>query len=106
MPCWYAAAEALVFPSLMEGFGFPVIEAQACGTLAAVADATSLREVSGPVALRFDPLSVESITGTLVELSRLSPDERRSRLEAAREWAERYRWTTSPPRAKPFTGSC
>lgn len=93
LPCWYAASQALVFPSLMEGFGFPVIEAQACGTLAAVADATSLREVAGPAAVRFDPLSIESMTEALLELSRIPARERETRLEAARAWADQYRWS-------------
>ncbi len=92
LPLWYGAAEALVFPSLMEGFGFPVIEAQACGSLVAASDATSLCEVNGPAALRFDPMSVEGMTSALVQLGAMQANERSQRVAQGIEWAAQYRW--------------
>ncbi|WP_269539111.1 glycosyltransferase family 4 protein [Cerasicoccus fimbriatus] len=89
---WYGAAEALVFPSLMEGFGFPVIEAQACGTLAVSSNATSLAEVNGPAALPFDPTSVDSITAALHQLGQMDTAERTRRIAQGIEWAAQYRW--------------
>lgn len=89
---WYGASQALVFPSLMEGFGFPVIEAQACGTLAVSSDATSLKEVNGPAALRFNPYSIESITNALLQLSQLSANDRKARIKQGLKWAAQYRW--------------
>lgn len=89
---WYAAAEALVFPSLMEGFGFPVIEAQACGTMAVSSHATSLAEVNGPATIEFDPMSVESMTEALGKMGSLSQSERAERVAMGREWAAKYRW--------------
>jgi glycosyltransferase involved in cell wall biosynthesis len=47
MPALYRHAHALVFPSLYEGFGMPVIEARACGTRVVVSDVPELREVAG-----------------------------------------------------------
>ncbi|HEY1109772.1 MAG TPA: glycosyltransferase family 1 protein [Opitutaceae bacterium] len=47
----YSLAHALVFPSLCEGFGWPVIEAQACGCPVICSDRTSLPEVGGAAAL-------------------------------------------------------
>lgn len=47
----YSLAHALVFPSLCEGFGWPVIEAQACGCPVICSDRTSLPEVGGDAAL-------------------------------------------------------
>jgi glycosyltransferase involved in cell wall biosynthesis len=48
LPALYAAAEALVFPSLYEGFGWPPLEAMACGTPAAISGIPALREIAGP----------------------------------------------------------
>ena len=51
----YAGAEALVMPSLYEGFGFPVVEAMACGTPVICSNVSSLPEVAGMAAITFDP---------------------------------------------------
>ncbi|MEL7638502.1 MAG: glycosyltransferase family 1 protein [Solidesulfovibrio sp.] len=55
MPLLYRGATALAFPSLFEGFGLPILEAQACGTPVVCAAATSLPEVAGDGALLVDP---------------------------------------------------
>jgi glycosyltransferase involved in cell wall biosynthesis len=47
LPLWYNSAEVLVYPSVFEGFGLPVLEAMACGTPVIVSDASSLPEVAG-----------------------------------------------------------
>ncbi|HTL38977.1 MAG TPA: glycosyltransferase family 1 protein [Kofleriaceae bacterium] len=65
LPALYSAAAALVFPSLYEGFGLPVIEAMACGTPVAAANRTSLPEVVGDAGLLFDPDSPEDIARTI-----------------------------------------
>ena len=62
LPGLYRGALALVFPSLYEGFGLPVIEAMACGTPVLTSNTTSLPEVAGDAALLVDPLSVDQIT--------------------------------------------
>ena len=51
LPAWYRAATAFVYPSLMEGFGLPVLEAMACGTPVLCSAAPSLLEVAGDAAL-------------------------------------------------------
>ena len=61
LPSLYRGGIALVFPSLYEGFGLPVIEAMACGTTVLTSNTTSLPEVAGDAALLVDPLSVEEI---------------------------------------------
>lgn len=53
LPDWYRAAEALIYPSLFEGFGLPVLEAMACGTPVLCSQASSLLEVVGDCALTF-----------------------------------------------------
>ena len=57
----YRTAAFMVFPSLIEGFGIPVLEAMACGCPVIVSDRGALPEVSGDAALVVDPLSVDAI---------------------------------------------
>ncbi len=61
LPALYNLARALVYPSLYEGFGLPVLEAMACGTPVVTAKVASLPEVAGEAAILVDPLSVEAI---------------------------------------------
>jgi len=68
LPVLYAGATALVFPSLAEGFGLPVLEAMACGTPVVCARAGALPEVGGEAVLYVDPSSVASITGGLEQV--------------------------------------
>lgn len=69
LPLWYNAAELLVFPSLYEGFGMPVIEAMACGTPVVAANGSSIPEAVGEAGLLFEPLQAtklaECITAVL-----------------------------------------
>jgi len=57
----YNRAEALVFPSLYEGFGLPVLEAMACGCPVICSNVTSLPEVAGKAALFVEPKDEEAI---------------------------------------------
>lgn len=57
----YRAAEVLVYPSLVEGFGLPPIEAMACGTPVVTSDRSSMREVAEGAALLADPEDPKSI---------------------------------------------
>lgn len=63
-----SGALALVYPSLYEGFGLPVLEAMACGTPVLTSNISSLPEVAGPAALLVDPLSVEAIAEGMARL--------------------------------------
>ncbi len=57
----YSRAEALVFPSLYEGFGLPVLEAMACGCPVLCSNVTSLPEVAGDAALFIEPEDDDTI---------------------------------------------
>jgi glycosyltransferase involved in cell wall biosynthesis len=63
-----SGAEALTFPSLYEGFGFPILEAQACGTPVLAADGSSLTEITAGSALLVDPLDIDSIAQGIREI--------------------------------------
>ena len=64
-----SGATALVFPSLYEGFGFPVLEAQACGTPVICANTSSLPEVAGEGALLIDPLDVQALEEAMRQIA-------------------------------------
>ncbi|MGQ0604568.1 MAG: glycosyltransferase family 4 protein [Anaerolineales bacterium] len=64
----YSGAAAFIFPSLYEGFGFPVLEAMACGTPVICANTSSLPEVAGEAALTVDPLDTEALTGAITRV--------------------------------------
>jgi len=51
LPDWYRAALAFVYPSRLEGFGLPVLEAMACGTPVVISRTPSLQEVAGDAGL-------------------------------------------------------
>lgn len=65
LPCLYHLARIMVFPSLFEGFGIPLVEAMACGCPVICANTTSLPEVIGTAGELFDPASYEELS-TLV----------------------------------------
>jgi len=64
-----SGATILVFPSLYEGFGFPVLEGQACDTPVLCANSSSLPEVSGGGALLVDPLDEKAISDGISRLA-------------------------------------
>lgn len=57
----YSAADVVLFPSLYEGFGLPVLEAQRCGAAVITSETSSLPEVAGDAALLVDPYSAQEI---------------------------------------------
>ncbi|MBT8369031.1 MAG: glycosyltransferase family 4 protein [Deltaproteobacteria bacterium] len=64
----YSKAKLMVFPSLYEGFGMPLIEAMAAGCPVAASNATALPEIGGDAADYFDPFSIESIGSSIEKL--------------------------------------
>lgn len=68
LPAVYSAAALFVFPSLHEGFGLPPLEAMACGTPCVVSDSSSLPEVTGSAALRFNPTSLDAFEDCVIRV--------------------------------------
>ncbi|HEX2057551.1 MAG TPA: glycosyltransferase family 1 protein [Actinomycetota bacterium] len=90
LPALYAGASAFCFPSFMEGFGFPVLEAMAQGTPVVTSAGTSTQELAEGAGILVDPRDPESIAGGLAEA--LS-HERRDELRAAGlRRASEYTW--------------
>lgn len=85
----YNAADAFVFPSLAEGFGIPVLEAQACGCPVVTSNTTSLREVAGPLSIAVDPADDDAIAGAMDAILK-DPGFRARNFEATREFLGRF----------------
>jgi len=63
-------ADALIFPSLYEGFGLPVLEAMAAGVPVICSNVTAMPEVAGDAAVYFDPRDVEDMASSIARVSR------------------------------------
>ena len=83
-------ATALVSASRDEGFGLPVVEAQALGTPVLLSDTPIFREIGGEPAGFFDPSSTASFVAAVRELEIGTEWARRS--AASVQWAKRYNW--------------
>jgi glycosyltransferase involved in cell wall biosynthesis len=70
MPLLYSAASALVFPSLFEGGGMPLMEALACGCPAVASDIPTTREFAGGAAITFDPASAGELGAAMQRVER------------------------------------
>lgn len=87
----YQLSLGLLFPSLYEGFGLPVIEAMACGVPVITSNTTSLIEVAGDAALLVNPLCTEQITENINRL--LNDDDLRdSLIQKGLVQASNYTW--------------
>ncbi|MDT8306297.1 MAG: glycosyltransferase family 1 protein, partial [Anaerolineae bacterium] len=87
----FAGATALLYPSLYEGFGFPVLEAQACATPVLCANSSSLPEVAGEGALLVDAADAGAIREGIQQLS-TDADLRQRLVAAGLENARRFSW--------------
>ena len=91
MPALTAGATAFVYPSLYEGFGFPVAQAMAAGVPVVTSNVSCLPEVAGDGGLLVDPRSPAELAAALDGL--LGSESLRTRLSiAGRERAAGYRW--------------
>jgi len=97
LPALYGAAEALLYPSLIEGFGLPVLEAFACGTPVLTSDRGSLPEVAGDAALTVDPEAGEALADAMLRLAR-RPGERAELAACGRRRVRAYTWQRTAER--------
>lgn len=94
LPKLYRGAEAVVFVSLYEGFGLPILEAMASDVPVITSSVSAMPEVAGDAALLVDPHSVESIADALV---RIASDEklRRELVAKGRQRVKEFDWNRS-----------
>jgi glycosyltransferase involved in cell wall biosynthesis len=69
LPYLYGAADALVYVSLWEGFGMPIVESMACGTPVITSDVSAMPETAGGAALLVSPQSVEGIAAAMYRIA-------------------------------------
>jgi len=87
----YQMASCLVFPSLYEGFGLPVLEAMLAGCPVITSHTSSLPEVAGDAGMLVDPLNAHEIAAALALV--LGDEELRQRMSrAGRQWALHFSW--------------
>lgn len=87
----YSGALALTFPSLFEGFGFPVVEAMRCETAVLCANTSSLPELGGEAALLVNPLDVAEIAEGIRKLVS-NPTLRQDLVERGKVQVQQFTW--------------
>ena len=91
---WYRAAELFIYPSLLEGFGLPVLEAMACGTPVVCSAIPSLLEIVGDSALTF-PATDEAALVTQLQRAIASPNLRQNLKRQALRQSAQFSWQKS-----------
>lgn len=91
LPAIYRLSTALVFPSLYEGFGLPVIEAMAASTPVITSNRSSLPEVAGNAAVLIDPESIEELAAAMKLLAEDS-GTRNLLVERGKKRASGFTW--------------
>lgn len=84
----YSACTAFIFPSYSEGFGWPLIEAQACGAPVVASDVDPMPEVSGGTALHANPDKADEFAAAFIQIA--DPDKRQELISAGYENAKRF----------------
>ncbi|MBP0015050.1 MAG: glycosyltransferase family 4 protein [Roseofilum sp. SBFL] len=91
LPILMNQAIALIFPSLWEGFGLPVLEAMACGTPVITSNCSSLPEITADAAILVDPYQVPEITAAMETLIQ-EPQAREDLSQASLKRAAQFSW--------------
>jgi len=90
-PYLYNLAELFVYPSFFEGFGFPPLEAMACGVPTIVSNTSSLPEVVGPAAIMINPYDISEIAWA-IEIALSDKELREKMKQEGIEQAKKFSW--------------
>lgn len=101
MPALTAGATAFVYPSLYEGFGFPVAQAMAAGVAVLTSNTSCLPEIAGDGAVFADPASIAELQSGMERLLD-SPELRAELGRRGREKASQFRWEECARRSLDF----
>jgi glycosyltransferase involved in cell wall biosynthesis len=91
LAAWYSGAAAVVYPSLYEGFGLPVLEAMQCGAVVIASRISSIQEVAGDGAILLDPRDGRAWAEAMIAAVR-NPDGPAGLRDRARSRAAAYSW--------------
>ncbi len=83
----YSLADALIFPSLAEGFGWPIAEAHACGCPVFTSDRSPMTEVGGTAAVYFDPTNPSDAAQCIADAWPRREELRATGLTRAKQWS-------------------
>jgi glycosyltransferase involved in cell wall biosynthesis len=87
----YCLSQCYLYPSLYEGFGLPIIEAQSCGTPVITSNITSCPEIAGESALLVNPYDISQIADAMLKISK-SPSLRKSLIQKGAKNVRNYSW--------------
>lgn len=90
----YRGAQAVLYPTLYEGFGFPALEAQAAGVPVIFSALGSLKELIGPLAMVVPPHDLEAWVAALERAGKLG-EQRAPMVAAAAAWVRKFAWSES-----------
>lgn len=94
LPTLYSNAELFVFPSILETFGHPLVEAMAIGVPVVASNTTAIPEICGKAAVYFDPRDVSSIAQA-IEFALCDKELQEKMIERGAQRSKRYSWNRS-----------
>lgn len=94
LPFAIAGSVALLYPSLYEGFGLPVLEGMMCGTVVIAARSASIPEIAGDHALLCEPMDAACFAQMMTLVS-TNDSYRAKMIEPARAWAGQFTWRST-----------
>ena len=94
LPALYTSATVFVYASLVEGFGFPPVEAMACGTTVVTSNTSAMRETSEGEAFMVDPTNIDSIAGAMAQAYQTERSAAEQETQAERV-KTKFNWTNT-----------